>query len=188
MPNWVTNKLIVAGGSEDELRTFRLKAEGPNSWGERVPLTYHAFIPYPEEYARIDRLFYEWEQLTGSRWAGIGSPEFQEFARKRGFDPAPERDGFNSGGYEWRNENWGTKWDAVDPEVAETEEGLVYHFLSPWSPPIPVILAMSRQHPLIFRLEFEEATFAGKATFQGGEILEEFVEWWREEERGLGEA
>lgn len=183
MPNWVANKLVVTG-PEDDLRTFRLKAEGPNPVGERVPLTYHAFIPYPEEYARIDRLFYEWGQLTGNRWVGIGSPEFQEFARKRGFDPAPERDGFNSGGYEWRIENWGTKWDATNPEVAETEEGLVYRFLSPWSPPEPVILAMSSQHPsLLFRLEFEEETcaFAGEATLQGGKVLE-FVERGCEEE------
>lgn len=56
--------------------------------------------------------------------------------------------------------------------------------ISPWSPPEPVILAMSSQHPsLLFRLEFEEETcaFAGEATLQGGKVLE-FVERGCEEE------
>lgn len=122
MPNWVTNKLVVTG-PEDDLRTFRLKAEGPNPVGKRVPLTYHAFIPYPEEYARIDRLFYEWEQLTENRWAGVGSPEFQEFARKRGFDPAPERDGFNLGGYEWRIEKLGDQVGCYGPRGGGDRRG-----------------------------------------------------------------
>lgn len=38
---------------------------------------------------------------------------------------------------DWRVENWGTKWDAVDPSIEEiTDEILKIKCLTPWNPPL----------------------------------------------------
>ena len=41
--------------------------------------------------------------------------------------------------YEWRVDNWGTKWDIYDANCTRMDANtLVLSFLSAWSPPIPV--------------------------------------------------
>ena len=43
------------------------------------------------------------------------------------------------GWYEWRLDNWGTKWDIYDANCTRMDANtLVLSFLSAWSPPIPV--------------------------------------------------
>jgi hypothetical protein len=42
--------------------------------------------------------------------------------------------------YNWRCENWGTKWNAYDQSVLEDEwSTLVIEFLTAWSPPYPIV-------------------------------------------------
>ncbi len=44
-----------------------------------------------------------------------------------------------SGWYDWRLDNWGTKWDIYDANCTRMDANtLVLSFLSAWSPPIPV--------------------------------------------------
>lgn len=60
--------------------------------------------------------------------------------------PASEK----SNWYEWRIENWGTKWDmAIDYDTLDNwENGEVYvDFRTAWSPPIPILLKLSEQNP-----------------------------------------
>jgi len=79
------------------------------------------------------------------------------------------KDGFNSGGYEWCNENWGTKWGICNAELIndndydETKE-LGYSFETAWSPPFPVVLEMSKLFP---NLEFDLRYFEGGNGFNG---------------------
>ncbi len=47
--------------------------------------------------------------------------------------------------YEWCIRNWGTKWNACDPDWC-LEEGILY-FQTAWSPPIPVIEALAEKYP-----------------------------------------
>lgn len=43
------------------------------------------------------------------------------------------------GWYEWRIENWGTKWDIYDSTCDRIDaNALVISFLSAWSPPMPI--------------------------------------------------
>ena len=66
-------------------------------------------------------------------------------------------DGFNSGGYEWCCDNWGTKWGFVEPRILGEDNGyLRYYFESAWAEPTPLILKMSSLFPTLnFTLELE---------------------------------
>ena len=51
--------------------------------------------------------------------------------------------------YNWNIENWGSKWDLSDPRLdnSEWENGVIrYTFESAWSPVIPVVQALAKEH------------------------------------------
>ena len=49
--------------------------------------------------------------------------------------------------YEWKNNNWGTKW-IMDFEVIQTlNEKLVYYFDSAWAPPVSLLENISVKYP-----------------------------------------
>ena len=39
--------------------------------------------------------------------------------------------------YDWRVENWGTKWDGYDGRISD--DGSTFTFDTAWSPPLPII-------------------------------------------------
>ena len=47
--------------------------------------------------------------------------------------------------YDWRIENWGTKWNAVDAQ--STDDGFIFE--TAWSAPLPVIKKLSENFPSI---------------------------------------
>ena len=45
--------------------------------------------------------------------------------------------------YDWRNKNWGTKWNSVDTEIIQDErEGLTYTFVTAWDCPREVVFKL----------------------------------------------
>lgn len=55
----------------------------------------------------------------------------------------------NDNWYNWNTENWGSKWDLSDPQLdnSEWENGVIrYTFESAWSPVIPVVEALAKEH------------------------------------------
>lgn len=147
MPNWVDCDFIVEG-SKNELQKFKKFAKE----GKKL-LSANKFIPYPEKYRKLD--------------------EIADKAEKEG-KPRPN-DGFNSGGYEWCIENWGTKWGISHSNlVDESENRLTYALDSAWSPPLPVIQKMSEVFPeLTFKLKYYESANGFKGTFmaKGGKVI-----------------
>ena len=50
--------------------------------------------------------------------------------------------------YDWRNQNWDTKWDAYDVVVTDDdEEQLEVEFSTAWSPPEAICNAIREQYP-----------------------------------------
>ena len=50
--------------------------------------------------------------------------------------------------WDWRVQNWGTKWNSYDCEVIELEDDEVeYNFYTAWSPPEGVIEKLREQYP-----------------------------------------
>ena len=94
-------------------------------------------------------------------------------------------DGFNSGGYDWCNQSWGTKWGFCDPEITgEVEQKggklrLDYHFDTAWSPPIPLIQKLGELFPkLNITLRYWERGmgFRGKLQMVGGEVVHDMTD------------
>jgi len=76
---------------------------------------------------------------------------------------------------EWRDEHWGTKWNAMDASLEELPlGGLEYTFQTAWRPPDGWLAAVSAQHPdLNLDHEFIEEMdqFAGRGTWRGGHVI-----------------
>lgn len=86
--------------------------------------------------------------------------------------------------YNWRIENWGTKWDAGEVELEdewenEAEASVLYRFDTAWAPPVKWLDKVARQYPkLYFKLKYEEEGmgFMGVARGQG-EITDTYLEY-----------
>lgn len=168
MPNWCEGDLTIWGSCK---RLFEFKKFADDNG---KVLTMEKFIPYPESFKVKDRQAEIFNKETEQmRLAGedVSNRDYQ-------------KDGFNSGGYEWCISNRGTKWDFVNPwydedhseivENLEQDGTIVYHFDTAWSPPLPVILKMSEMFQgLEFELRYFEAgmSFNGLYRCKDGQVL-----------------
>lgn len=75
---------------------------------EKSEFVFDKVIPYPEEYACLDA------------------------------ESGDESKGYNAGGYDWRVEHWGTKWNALEVSLKKEQEALVYMFDTAWSLCLPM--------------------------------------------------
>jgi len=79
--------------------------------------------------------------------------------------------------YEWRVQNWGTKWEPSGVDVEKGVDHILYDFDTAWSPPEPWVRSISTKYPdLTFRLSYEEPgnDFEGHVLVKDGAILEEY--------------
>ncbi len=144
MPNHCEQDLFISG-PESDLKHFRNFAQENDD-----SLSANKFIPYPSTFVEMDKAAAE--------------------ARKnKNYSVV---DGFNSGGYEWCIENWGSKWGIYNSNCKlERFKGsrsrLTFTFKSAWNPVIPVITAMSKAYPsLTFNLKYYERGCAYKGIFK----------------------
>jgi hypothetical protein len=87
----------------------------------------------------------------------------------------------STGWYDWRVENWGTKWDikATSSEIFSFSEGIYavdYNFDSAWAPPTEVFVVLSKTFPeIVIHLSYDEPgmDFSGYAVISQGEIVDE---------------
>lgn len=156
MPNHASNMLTITGPAADVAR-FRENAKGYGpAWDGKV------IEKKPENLLKLDL----------NQFVPIPAKVLN--AKK-----SKNSDAFNSGGYEWCCNNWGTKWGAYDIEVDDDPDDtrLTYRFQTAWSPfSAKVLVAMSAMFPkLEFELKFAEigAAFYGCLRASGGEITEE---------------
>ena len=156
MPNWCVNKLYVAGPKK-QVEDFLSKVSS-----EDTLFDFSGIIPYPEEWALMDRAHRQWEvDNRDIPW---------------GERPPRPKDGYNQGGYEWCNSNWGTKWNAGSIDLKRTTRGCTISFDTPWSPPSPVIVKASELFPkLTFTLKYWECGMGFKGTLwaQEGQTQED---------------
>jgi len=151
MPNWCENDLRVIGKKEEIQRFLdHVKTESSR-------FDFETIIPYPDEFKKLDETAAAWEKNK---------------------DKPPNamrpKDGFNSGGYEWCINNWGTKWNLVEGDYCKIdfdemeqwgdECTLELHFDTAWSPPVPVIHEASNLFP---ELTFELRYFEQGCAFNG---------------------
>ena len=122
------------------------------------PLSAHQFVPLPAE-ALAD----SWVCKDCGFRAPRNNQHFMNCSQCHG----EMRGWFNRGGYEWCIENWGTKWGLYDICVddADLDVGVIrYTFSTAWSPPTPIIEAMSERFP---SLDFAHDYYESGSGFQG---------------------
>lgn len=144
MPNHCSQDLYVYGdeNSIKDLISF--------SQEDDCLLSANKYIPYPQKYKDMDAA--------------------AQVARQNGNFFV--KDGFNSGGYEWCLDNWGTKWGMYHSRILREKYSgkrsrVVYNFDSAWSPATPVIKAMSLRYPnLRFKLKYYECGMGFKGTYE----------------------
>jgi hypothetical protein len=156
MPNHCHNDLYIDGPKESVDALLALIGGSQ----EDPKFDFNSVLPYPAQFAERDK---EMKELG-----------YKAFAERYG-DKA--KDGYNSGGYEWCSENWGTKWNAY--QIARRDYlGVCLTFQTAWSPPNPVIIALHKRFPLCtLRME----SFEMGAAFVGGFSLISKEDWYEDE-------
>lgn len=79
--------------------------------------------------------------------------------------------------YDWVIENWGTKWEANEVHLEESDNQLRYTFETAWAPPIFWLEKVSSYYYyLTFVLNFEESGVGlyGGVRVENGKIVEEW--------------
>lgn len=72
--------------------------------------------------------------------------------------------------YSWNITNWGVKWDTRDVETNHEPGQLAYRFNTAWSPPVPVLNALSHQNPdlVVNHVYEEEQGWGGRIEYRNG--------------------
>jgi len=146
MPNWCYNTLKVSGKTTD-LKEFERKAKG-----KKTDLSFANFMPEPD-YTKVKV-----------------KPTFPETDKK--FGKVRKYVNPKSAWWDWRIQNWGTKWEVEAEIYQRSPKHLRYCFDSAWSPPSEKWLEIvSKMFPkLSFRLNYEEGGmgFKGYTTAKNG--------------------
>lgn len=160
MPNHCHNDLWISGSSED---VDKLLAHiGADK--ETPEFDFNTVLPYPEKFALMDKEAQERR-----------TPEDGEAYRSKW---GTDSDGYNSGGYEWCHQAWGTKWNAYDV-VRRDYEGICLTFQTAWCPPQPVIVALAKMFPTVtLTLEF----FERGGAFAGGFSCQSEDDWYDDDD------
>jgi len=176
MPNWCECDLTMMG-KESDIVEFERVAKGTGEIPKEkdaIVIQAEQFVPFPK--AR--------DVLTCSK-CGATRKETKEESEDKAPLTIPKcnvkgcdgymKDWFNTWGYDWCIKNWGTKWGICDAHVVEKKNGYrKYYFESAWSPPIPVIQAISKRFPgLKIEMQYYEqgVGFSGDVHLQSGEII-----------------
>ena len=183
MPNYVKNILSFDGDPDQVSRLFSAIK------GENGLMDFNKLIPMPPEL----------EIESGSR-TDAGFKEYMGFVADTGFrteleqpylaaHPEIDREEWDLGKqafhnirefgcptwYEWRVQNWGTKWNASSAEIAEGRMS----FLTAWNAPEPVIEKLSEMFPTVsihYVWADEDIGYnCGKRTYQGGVVTQEHI-------------
>lgn len=159
MPNHVENWLTVEGKAK-EVEAFCKKVEGVTAFD------FNKIIPYPKKFKRLDDIATSWEKEH---------PDIK-YCKDR------PTDGFNSGGYEWRLENWGTKWSGhqvrgpvfkiwpnIDYVLAD------YLFETAWDAPTPILEVLAKKFPeLVLKCTSLESGTGTMWDFRSGSEISKF--------------
>ena len=177
MPNWCWNNLEVTG-DEIQLREFVEKSTDKKLMHEDQEFTFQGTYPMPEEFKEIKTGAYtdengeshrRWREIDGKS-IPVSDKEMKQFKKKYGSD----------NWYDWSLNNWGTKWDACEPEILNNDINFFsVSFETAWGPPTEWIDNIMQDFPdLCFQLEYEEPGCAFGGLLQAQyEVIWEDANW-----------
>lgn len=160
MPNWCMNTLTVRG---EEAPLSRFKEAAQATITQQVVLVMEQGSPLSHRVEPLDPPAF----LPLSFEALRPSPD----------EMNPLKNPNGRGWLDYRIHAWGTKWELGDDTRVEDWPDMVrYDFDTAWTPPVPVVVAASENHPdLQFELVYGEpgCDFSGRLVLQAGEVIEQ---------------
>lgn len=139
MPNWAENDLTIKGTKEDITEFKEFLKYFVDAEDDRI--NFGQVIPYPAKYTLIDK--------------GV-------------IKNTTDKDGYNSGGYDWCVNNWGTKWEGSSMYEYSIQDKIIkIGFQTAWAPPLPVIHRLSIGYPkLTFKMKSFEQGAGYKVSYE----------------------
>ena len=157
MPNWCYNELSV-WGEENDIKAFRKLAKSRKTKRyDATDLSLAKLYPEPD-YNKVKV-----------------KPTFPKISKNKGKYVDKE-----TAWWDWRVQNWGTKWN-VKAILEDKNEGyLHYTFDSAWSPPSSWLKKIAKDWPdLEFRLKYDEQGmgFMGVTTAKNGKAKDNCMQY-----------
>ena len=134
MPNWCENQISITGPNSviDKIEKIINADDSHENTG-----LLNFFHPMPKE-------------LEGTTSPSSASDK-----------PQPKVDGFDNW-YDWRNANWGTKWEVCEfygvdrSYINDDESQITVGFSSAWGPPLEAYQRFLDKHPVILEARYYE--------------------------------
>ena len=134
MPNWCENQISITG---------------PNSVIDKIEKIINADDSH-ENTGLLDFFHPMPKELEGTTSPSSASDK-----------PQPKVDGFDNW-YDWRNANWGTKWEVCEfygvdrSYINDDESQITVGFSSAWAPPLEAYQRFIDKHPVILEARYYE--------------------------------
>ena len=125
MPNWTSNEVRFKSriNSQKQLDKLKKRLEGKEEIGTEVlnKFDFNRIIKMPTALVNTKALEDKTDNKAKKMLKKYGAKDW----------------------YDWRNKNWGTKWNSVDTEITQDErEGLTYTFNTAWDCPREVVFKL----------------------------------------------
>ena len=161
MPNWCWNHLEVSG-DEKQLQEFVEKST--TNIEENDEFSFNGTYPQPED-------------LNITKGTRTQDEKEQAMLNEAKY-------GYTYW-YDWRCDQWGTKWDACEPNINHNDiDYFAVSFETAWSPPIAWIENIMKDFPdLHFVLEYDE-----EGMCYGGRLSAQYKVIWDDSHWDLGQA
>ena len=147
MPNWVTNKWLIIGDTDDIKQIRTIMASDYTEDG----ITFDKLIPMPDVISKLSTGFTDIDGEKVSRWVEFDSGAGKILKRKITEEEHRliEKTGY-ADWHDWSVGNWGTKWDASHSHMSILNATtLRMEFDTAWAPPEPVIVELTRRFPKV---------------------------------------
>jgi len=122
MPNWTSNEVRFKSriNSQKQLDKLKKRLEGKEE-GDLNKFDFNRIIKMPTALVNTKALEDKTDNKAKRMLKKYGAKDW----------------------YDWRNKNWGTKWNSVDTEITQDErEGLTYTFNTAWDCPREVVFKL----------------------------------------------
>ena len=130
MPNWTTNTLTVSGPPKTLREMVESVEDGINPFSlEKITGPEPDWVSTPNDDGELPKFEVVGVEAVCLRW-----PDGKQDMRW----------------YDWRHDNWGTKWDTCETEVINDSDTVwQVEFQTAWSDPQPAIETLAKKFPAL---------------------------------------
>ena len=160
MPNWCQNRVTITHDNEDVIK--KIQEEVREDFSEEVDgktvtgtleFSFNSIMPMPEEIRNTNspnHIVATQEEADAHNEEHKNDDFFRPAQTQEEVDALYAKYGW-ANWFEWREDNWGTKWDvSYDMVSCEYDAGfdqVVYEFPTAWGPPIGIYLELKKRYP-----------------------------------------